>query len=81
MYYFLITLLAFILFSCNYPDIDEIPKYANFEITYEDRKNIRIMVNEMDEIKILKKEKEMNMIILSYKQYGLSMIEANKINE
>ena len=76
-----LILILFFLSSCNYPDIDDIPKYSNFEISYDDRKNIRSLVNEMDEIKIVKKEKEINNSLYMYKQYGLSLIEANKINE
>ena len=77
---FLIIILFF-LSSCNYPDIDDIPKYSNFEISYEDRKNIRSLVNEMDELKTVKKEKEISNSLYMYKQYGLSLIEANKIHE
>ena len=77
----LLILTIFFLSSCNYPDIDDIPKYSNFEISYEDRKNIRSLVNEMNELKIVKKEKEISNSLYMYKQYGLSLIEANKIYE
>ena len=45
----IIILLCFIIFSCNYPDIDDIPKDIDLEITYEDKKNINKLKEQINE--------------------------------
>lgn len=45
----IIIILSFFIFGCNYPDIDDIPKNVNLEITYEDKKNIEKLKEQINE--------------------------------
>jgi len=45
----IIILLSFVIFSCNYPDIDDIPKNVDLEITYEDKINIEKLKEQNNE--------------------------------
>ena len=42
------TLFLFIS-GCGYPDIDDIPNDIDLEVTYEDKKNIEELKNEISE--------------------------------
>jgi len=46
----LIKFVALFLFinGCNYPDIDDIPNDRDLKVTYEDKKNIEELKNEIN---------------------------------
>ena len=74
------TLLIFLtlyIFSCNYPDIDDIPYYSDLNIDYKDKKIIRNLTKERNEI--IPTEAEIASFsseksIKAHKQYGLLKI-------
>tara|TARA_B100000579_G_C22620453_1_gene751683 strand:- start:439 stop:588 length:150 start_codon:yes stop_codon:yes gene_type:complete len=43
------SLAAFFLFSCNYPNINDIPTDMDLDVTYEDITNIKKLKSEINE--------------------------------
>jgi len=43
------TLLFVFIGGCGYPDIDDIPDDIDLEVTYEDKKNIKELKDEINE--------------------------------
>ena len=44
-----IVILCVIFYGCNYPDIDDIPEADDLKITYEDKKNLKKLKEEINE--------------------------------
>lgn len=70
---FIIFLIFVLISSCGYPDIDDIPYYSNLKISYEDKKTIRSL--DLDRDEIIESEKEIiasqkRNSIRAHKQYG-----------
>tara|TARA_B100000029_G_scaffold442317_1_gene460651 strand:+ start:675 stop:824 length:150 start_codon:yes stop_codon:yes gene_type:complete len=44
-----ISLATFFLFSCNYPNINDIPTDMDLDVTFEDISNIKKLKSEINE--------------------------------